>query len=385
MLFGSAQRWPAGTEHLQPSAHASRCRRAVWVLESQHTPCTPDVNLAFVRMGSNGVTNDINLLVKGLHYTMMHARLIQRKFHMVVLPPTASEQAQLGLNLSLKRPWHWAHQYELSQVFNLSACHEQLVRDNASWLERVAAEGLTEELKRAQRRLLVSIQVSWNSEPQMPTWLGPDAKRWWWSLLTSHLLHVHGDLERRVLSHPAIEELAQTYGSGHPVSGFLRGSGLLRFEPCSPAPMLFDVGLHVRQGDACGAYAVPQPARRCIKSLGQALDMVSAANLSFDRGASHEALGVKAHVRTFLASDSDAIIWQASNASHTSSRRKSFAVRSFGFNRTKYDGTTFIEFEKANARRGDRSEVLVETLLDLALLGGCGIISESKDFVVEKT
>ena len=376
MLVGSARRpFASGEQNL--SAQASRCLHAASVLASQHAHCAPDVNLAFVHMGSRGATNDINTLVRGLHFTLMHARRTRRKFQMVVLPPPASEQSHLGMNLTFKRPWHWAQQYELSQIFNLSECHVKLSRENASWLERVAMEGFTQELIRVQHRQLVSIQPLWNSEPEMPAWLGPDAQRWWWSVLTTHLVKVRGDLERRVLTHPAIEELARAYGAGHPVSRFLRSGELLRFEPCKPEPMLFDVGLHIRHGDACGALARPQPARRCIKSLAQALGMVSNANISFNDGTGR----VKPHIRTFLASDSDTIVKQvaaANNASDSASTsRGGFAIQSLTLNRSKYEGTTFIEMETANERRGDRSEVLIETLLDLALLARSDCIAGS--------
>ena len=281
------------------------------------------------------------------------------------------------MNLSIWRPWHWAHQFELGQVFNVSACHEHIVRENASWLQRVAGEGVTEELKRVQRRSLLIIHPSWNSEPQMPSWLGPGAKRWLWSALTIHLLRVRKDLERRVLTHPAIETLAQSYGPDHPVSQFLRSGRLLRFEPCHPEPVLFDVGMHVRQGDACGTLAVSQPSRRCVKSLAQALGMVAAANLSFDHGASRAKKRVEPQIRTFLASDSDTIIEQAAIGGSFTRHASVFTIGAFAFNRTKYDGAAFIEFEQANARRGDRSEVLVETLLDLALLARSDCIAGS--------
>jgi hypothetical protein len=55
MLVGSAQRCSASREQHNLSAQASRCRHALSVLEGQHVPCAPDVNLAFVRIGGNAV------------------------------------------------------------------------------------------------------------------------------------------------------------------------------------------------------------------------------------------------------------------------------------------------------------------------------------------
>ena len=111
--------------------------------------------------------------------------------------------------------------------------------------------------------------------------------------------------------------------------------------------MIFDVGLHIRMGDACGPQAQQQPLRHCLRSLNQALEKLPAAP------------GPRV---VFLATDSEEVVRQARKAS------ENFTFHWLALDRLKYDSSEHEVIELATAKRGNMVSVLLEILLELTLL-----------------
>ena len=334
-------------------AGADNCTYALDRINAVHrNPCVTGVGFSLVRLGAAGVANDINYLVKMLHFTLMHARAVRRPFQLIMLPPA-------GSSLSVTHPWHWLQAHGLSNIFRLSSCHEHLLQHNVSWLEEMHRE-LPKVSRVARVKLyprlypghpvveLEHVGISWQDPGPLPRWLSGLGRRWWWSMLTTYLIRIEGELEAQLMAQPSLLRLG--VGSRASWDGFLR-SRPFSLEPCAHRPKLFDIGLHNRQGDACGQHARLQPGRRCLESDSMALALL------------HNFTASTRRARIFLASDSASFVEQARQISGPH-------IYSLAFNRTKYDDIGDHEkIETAFARRPSAAgEVLVEGLLDLFLL-----------------
>ena len=307
-----------------------------YLARTQAAACKGKRTIAFARLSTFGVANDLNSAVKALH--IANARLSQ----LVFLPPAGADISTLNLasRPDVSHPWHWLPDQPLSDVLNLSACHRHLLEHNRSWLERVAAEGLTSRLQSALPFVTRLLNFNWRQGVylrQVPVKFRTQGVLWWWSVLSTYLVRPVGQLASRLEHSPALK--------GLPLPWRLDMSELaLNFRSGTDAA-LFDVGLHVRMGDACGANAIPQASRLCVRTLREALQRVE----------------LRSNSTVFLATDSDAIVESVADV-----RREWPALRIYhlSLTRAKYDSQTRIE------RRVhiDRAQILSEALLDMAFL-----------------
>ena len=307
-----------------------------YLARTQVAACKGKRTIAFARLSTFGVANDLNSAVKALH--IANARLSQ----LVFLPPGGADLLRLNLasRPNVSRPWHWLPDQPLSDVLTLSACHRHLLEHNRSWLERVAAEGLTPRLQSALPFVTRMLNFNWRQGAylrQVPVKFRTQGMLWWWSVLSTYLVRPAGQLASRLEHSPALK--------GLPLPWRLDMSALALNFRSGTDTALFDVGLHVRMGDACGANAIPQASRLCIRTLREALQRVE----------------LRPNSTVFLATDSDAIVESVADI-----RREWPALRIYhlSLTRAKYDSQTRIE------RRvySDRAQILSEALLDMAFL-----------------
>ena len=307
-----------------------------YLARTQVAACKGKRTIAFARLSTFGVANDLNSAIKALH--IANARLSQ----LVFLPPDGADLLRLNLasRSNVSRPWHWLPDQPLSDVLTLSACHRHLLEHNRSWLERVAAEGLTPRLQSALPFVTRMLNFNWRQGAylrQVPVKFRTQGMLWWWSVLSTYLVRPAGQLASRLEHSPALK--------GLPLPWRLDMSALALNFRSGTDTALFDVGLHVRMGDACGANAIPQASRLCIRTLREALQRVE----------------LRPNSTVFLATDSDAIVKSVADI-----RREWPALQIYhlSLTRAKYDSQTRIERRVYT----DRAQILSEALLDMAFL-----------------
>lgn len=330
--------------------------------ETQLAPCA-DVGL--VRMPSFGVANDLNQVVKALHWVTMWER--DRSLQLVLLPPDAKARAAVHMTLDVHHPWHWLRQHPLSEALQLSACHRQLLAANASWLAAVAADGLTHAL---QLSAPSGVRFTMVSPPpaaagrcergSLPPKFASAGCLWWWTALTSYLVRIRERLAEHVLRHVSLQSAAWLDDHGRATMRNAPPFGLPRRGLDGRSSVLFRAGLHVRMGDACGPRAPAagrangQAGRRCVATLAQALDALPSSSSGGD---------------VFLATDSDAMV-QKSRSRRTAAH--GVQLRSLELQRAKYDHVERIEH--ASAANRDELEILTEALLEITMLARSEII-----------
>ena len=203
---------------------------------------------------------------------------------------------------------------------------------------------------------------------------------WWFQVLTSFWIRARGELRERLMRHEALKTLRRKLRNSP--GGFTRAAPPpaiaepigrtvcgRRRRPCDklgsgwhPRDVWFDVGLHIRAGDACGASA---PKR------GQRMRRCSATPLQ-DAFALMNAHQLRGHV--FLATDSAEI----ARASEAIGAEHGFKVSTLPIDRKQHEslclstvsrndeprcGTEFV----ARTRERD-SNMLTDTLLDSLLV-----------------
>ena len=353
------------------------------IAASQRLPCQ-DVGL--VRMPAFGAANDINFLVKALHWCLLWGLGggRRRALQMVLVPPDPEVLATLGMRADVHRPWHWLREHPLSEVFRVSQCQRQLLRDNSSWLQAVATRGLTPALRAA-----VSFRATIVAPPTTSTGRcnrvslprGFEASyapsmdcSWWWSVLTTYLLRIDGNLEELLKQQLALASRTCRRCTEEewpaPPRGVRRP-----FDFTQPPASRFDVGVQVRMGDACGPQAPPRTAkngqrhRKCFSSLHKALSALhNRTGAPYSPSTSHHASSSPRVLDVFLATDSDSFIEQARRH-----RDASVRIHYLTFNRSKYDGAGRIEHRSARSK--NELAVLSEALLELTMLARSNVIA----------
>ena len=336
------------------------------LVRSQRASCTPRVKLALVRMSTFGIANDLNNAVKSLHMAQF------RDSQLILLPPDRAELAKVNLSTAdVARPWHWLPDRPVSDILSLSACHKYLLKHNRTWLQKVADQGPTAELQAAVPFNVRVLGFKWRIGAflsQIPVEFRAQGLLWWWSVLSTYLVRPRGKLAAQVAyaigQHPSLGSVAPSPES------------LLDFRNSS-APYLFDLGLHVRMGDACGPNAAPQAGRRCITTLRQALLRARSSTTTRRcstgqrRGAataqrcSDAAHSLRADSIVYLASDSDSIVHDVGSLNGAPDL-PAMRVYHLDINRSKYDSRTRIEERNHSGTR--RMQILTETLLEVAFL-----------------
>ena len=203
---------------------------------------------------------------------------------------------------------------------------------------------------------------------------------WWFQVLTNFWIRARGDLKERLMRHEALKTLRRklrffphSYPRGVPPPAIAEPIGRTlcggrRRRPCDKLgsgwlpEVWFDVGLHIRMGDACGANAPErgQRSRRCsARPLQDAFALMNAHQL-------------RGHV--FLATDSAEI----ARASEAIGAEHGFKVSTLQIDRKQHDslclstasrkdeprcGTEFVD----RTRERDL-DMLTDTLLDSLLV-----------------
>ena len=203
---------------------------------------------------------------------------------------------------------------------------------------------------------------------------------WWFQVLTNFWIRARGDLKERLMRHEALKTLRRklrffphSYPRGVPPPAIAEPIGRTlcggrRRRPCDKLgsgwlpEVWFDVGLHIRMGDACGANAPErgQRSRRCsARPLQDAFALMNAHQL-------------RGHV--FLATDSTEI----ARASEAIGAEHGFKVSTLQIDRKQHDslclstasrkdeprcGTEFVD----RTRERDL-DMLTDTLLDSLLV-----------------
>ena len=203
---------------------------------------------------------------------------------------------------------------------------------------------------------------------------------WWFQVLTNFWIRARGDLKERLMRHEALKTLRRklrffphSFPRGVPPPAIAEPIGRTlcggrRRRPCDKLgsgwlpEVWFDVGLHIRMGDACGANAPErgQRSRRCsARPLQDAFALMNAHQL-------------RGHV--FLATDSAEI----ARASEAIGAEHGFKVSTLQIDRKQHDslclstasrrdeprcGTEFVDRTRARDLN-----MLTDTLLDSLLV-----------------
>ena len=364
-------------------------------------PCTRTTPVLFFRMDYHGIGNDLTRAVHALATAIMKGR------QLVLLPPLHRLQSTFP---SLKRtswthPWHWLASAELptSTLLVTSSCQRFFGEDEAllGVMQKLSSSDATEADAGATLRRFGELELFNSSLSHRTNWrvgMGPSViplpfrkqgLLWWFQVLTSYFVRVlaplrhdlqeHPGLQDLLLRHPNLVHTERSGGSGldrrkaqphEAVAAAIgrarcgRGRACDRIGPGWLPNVWFDVGLHIRRGDACGATAPKrgQRARRCSsRPLEDAFALMSAHGL---RGS------------VFLATDSAEIALSAKRVGAAAG----FNVLTLQINRTQLEslcssnsaterssllrcGTEFV----TRTRERDRT-LLAETLLDALLL-----------------
>jgi len=342
---------PARFIHGEPTSDpAAELKAAHAFLAAAHAaPCRPDTPLLFKRWPTFGVSNDLNILVRGLAFAIGSGR------QLVLLPPNAEGRAKVrpvAGELGTARPWHWLQPgLSTSTLVEPSSCQSFLDEHKSTALDALsAAQNAADLLLLARLNVSNASRCSdFDASDVMrgpieftSRWVPAPFQRhgtlWWFQALTTFLIRPRG----------ALADLLKRHAAWRP---FLR-PGPLTMRHDLPD---FDIGLHVRVGDACGQGAVRLhfESRMCLRSLHEALTQLPPASDGGRR-------------RLFLASDSQAVVDEAAQVS-------GFDVTTLALDRAKYAANESVFVESRLPHRS--SDVLVEALMDLLLLSRARVIA----------
>ena len=356
-------------------ASSSSALRAAYAHLSRihHLPCTNDTKMLFKRLPTYGVSNDLNSLVRAF------AAAIRDERQLVLLPPTASERAKVephaGL-LDARRPWHWLEAgVPLASLVEPSACQRALLRRHAAALDALGNTTDNMEPRKNLARFGLAglsgrvrdhaVHVRWRvdyTNQVIPSAFRRHGLLWWFQVLTTFLLRVRGPLAKRLASHPALVGTLGWPAAAPTIDEPTAPSAGTPPPPPPPhaagwtPPVRFDVGLHMRMGDACGASAsiAGNAQRHCVSTLAAALERLRARGVVGGRA--------------FLATDSETIVREAEHPAEGT-----FRFSYLDWDRRKYDVSERVE-ETLERRT---SAVLEEALLDLLLLARARTVAGS--------
>ena len=294
-----------------PDPLAALAQAYAYLDKIHEAPCVDhrSITVLFKRVPTYGVSNDLNSIMRAFAVATRDRR------QLVLLPPSSSARRKVEAiagAVHFQRPWHWLEAgVPLASVLHPSACQTALAATHADALEALGAndtdaERLVEQvgLWRLRGRCRdYDTRNRWNLD--LAPLVIPDNFRsngmvWWMQVLTTYLLRVNGELASRVRGHPAMRAFATSHNlpQSDPIfedwrvlaaRSYTARLGPQRTGSSLFSSALFDVGLHVRMGDACGAKALRSAYRRCVRSLPDAVAKLAANGV---RGG-----------RVFLASD----------------------------------------------------------------------------------
>lgn len=375
---------------LQSASCAAEVRAAhAFFDETQRAPCR---RVGFYSMTAFGAGHDINAAVRALHWAVAPGRE-GGGWQLVFLPPSRKMREQRKMVCDAERPWHWMPSTPMGQFWRLSQCQRQLLNENRSWFQRVSElytdhghfvkphDSIQHPWHRLfdlpgvpfSKRLAIvprsDIPVSLEELPQRFQHMG---LAWWFSVLTAYLIELNGDLLATTTRHTAIQALRSDLSERAHLAHQFRSTTLSRvfgaedraaFNFGVAEESLFDLGLHIRVGDACSKAVhrqdvVAKRFRRCGTSLSEELSVALAA-------------AQPRHIRSvFLSSDDPMIIQQARAAEI----RFSLTIYALSLDRQKYNVTDHLE-EVNSGMHAEKEQVLVDVVLEMAALSRSAIIA----------
>ena len=337
-------------------AHVALYEAHAYIDKIHRHECNADARVLWKRMPTRGVSNDLNSVIRSFAISVRDER------QLVILPPSLEMRKHLPRHkpLHAHHPWHWLSEgVPLSAILHPSACQDYLLHGHADALNMLGAnESDASSTKRTRAVGLAAFAGprsrdhnavnKWFVElrpKDIPRPFRSHGMLWWFRALTTYLVRVRDPIAHALQRHPAMLDI-------EPWGDRAQSSMLGHSAPWFP-PIQFDVGLHVRVGDACGSHAVFAPARsgkmrHCVTSFEEALTRVRASNASLGG-------------TLFVASDSQAIIDEAKRTPHPPFER----VIALSFRRDRYETGKLVE--EALGRDTDNS-VLEEALLELLCL-----------------
>ncbi len=256
--------------------------------------------LMFVEMECSGLGGDMAMLIRAIVIAMARRRQV------VLYPPGASSRRRAGLPadvpLSVRKPWHWlvgggeVADLPLDSIYEKSSCHRLFEEDpqlhamlsdlsNGSSIAEAAARRGYPGIVNTSR--IYGQSVSWRvglTPGYMPRMYQAQGLLWWFQVVTTHVFRIRGPLARLVQSEPAMRPFigrrSAPAGRQPSTSELSEDDGaILGWMPRAR----FDVGLHIRVGDACNNvrdryYAL----RQCnvTASLAGSLDVVRRAGVT---------------------------------------------------------------------------------------------------------
>jgi len=376
--------------HSSPALlHQSLVDAAGAYLERLHlAPCTNETPILFYRMDFHGIGNDLTRATAALA-----AAVIKRR-QLVLLPPLRRLHAKVPSlrHTNWQRPWHWLASARVPNddllvtsdcQRHMSATRPDLMRLLANATEVDTGATLRRFGEYALHNTSMAYRTSWRvgmDSNSIPLAFRRQGLLWWFQVLTNFWIRARGDLKERLMRHEALKTLRRklrffphSYPRGVPPPAIAEPIGRTlcggrRRRPCDKLgsgwlpEVWFDVGLHIRMGDACGANAPErgQRSRRCsARPLQDAFALMNAHQL-------------RGHV--FLATDSAEI----ARASEAIGAEHGFKVSTLQIDRKQHDslclstasrkdeprcGTEFVD----RTRERDL-DMLTDTLLDSLLL-----------------
>ena len=374
-----------------PMLHQSLVDSAAAHIDAVHrAPCTANTPVLFYRMDFHGIGNDLTRATAALAAAMIKRR------QLVLLPPLRRHHPKFPYlkRTSWEHPWHWLASAELplDALLVTSDCQRYFGKAFPSVVQELvnATEvdtGAT--LKRLGETGLYNSTASWRSSWRVgmdggyvPLPFRKQGLLWWFQVLTSYFIRTRQPLRASLQAHPALSRLRRKLGANYlhaadeaPLPDVAAAIGRERCglrgrRPCDrigsgwmPSTW-FDVGLHIRMGDACGAAAPErgQRARRCSRRPLQ------------DAFALMKSHGLRGSV--FLATDSARI----ASAAREAGVGHGFNVSTLPINRSVHES---LCLPNSQARAGDEPRcgtefadrtrardysILVDTLLDALLV-----------------
>ena len=371
----------------RPSRDPDDALRAAYShLEALHrAPCGgQNVSVLWKRMPTHGVSNDLNSIVRAF------AIATAGRPQLVLLPPPFAARRALPLSrvLDAMHPWHWLDEsVPLSSMLYLPSCQIQFQRDAAEELDQLGADasnasraalsmkGVAKFVERSRDYDLGNrwyIELSVNKH--IPKLFRSRGMLWWFQVLTTFLVRVRDPIAPRLRESAALQTLMHRVGGNESGGVSLLDSStsqdrgfdaVWKALPLDPH-LHFDLGLHVRMGDACGwKSARREIMRHCVANLSDALTRIGPVNGGVvDRRRRRRPARATS---LFIASDSQAILDEARQVHDA----RISHVHTLEFQRDRYETGAAVEAVLSR----ENNTALEEALLDLLVLSQARVLA----------
>ena len=377
LIFGARRFAPE-----QAAEHEAVLRAAHIWMHRQHTAaCTASSPKYFASFAASGIGNDLNQAVRSLAIAFFRRR------QLVLVPPRGHERNKLSPStqrmLDPLHPWHWLQQAPLSAILKPSSCQTFMSEHRyISAFNALAAAPTAHTAAHVFSKLGLGALANSSLTQSFNHWrVGLDAAYipqqfrgmgllWWFQALTTYFIRVRKPLRQRMLAHPALAQLLAIHtASPAEAQRISHGNTTTRQHAicvtasaehrCYGVDLLshvaFDVGMHIRLGDACRPELRKSKtrSRTCVWNVSYAVQLLR------ERGHTQGTV--------FLATDSESIISQVAAGAAAP-----FTFHYLNISRSRYNTPLPNELRATDAT--DRTQDLVEMLLDLLLLSHSTVV-----------